>query len=53
MYKGVLAESTLPFTGSEEIHWVFEVKEGCAWTYDLDECPRYLKTPVDSCDCGG
>jgi hypothetical protein len=48
-----MAEGTLPFTGSEEIHWTFEVKEGCAWTFDFDECLRYLKTPVDSCDCGG
>ncbi|KAH6845713.1 pectate lyase superfamily protein-domain-containing protein [Chaetomium sp. MPI-CAGE-AT-0009] len=48
-----MVEGRLPFSGNEEIHWIFEVKEGCAWTYDLDECLRYLKTPVDSCDCGG
>ncbi|EAQ92534.1 hypothetical protein CHGG_00769 [Chaetomium globosum CBS 148.51] len=48
-----MVEGTLPFSGSEEIHWTFEVKEGCAWTYDFDECLHYLKTPVDSCNCGG
>ncbi|KAH6649971.1 pectate lyase superfamily protein-domain-containing protein [Chaetomium tenue] len=48
-----LVDSRLPFSGSEEIHWTFEVKEGCVWTFDFDECLHYLKTPVDSCDCGG
>ncbi|KAK3898661.1 hypothetical protein C8A05DRAFT_37745 [Staphylotrichum tortipilum] len=48
-----MAQNTLPFSESEEIHWTFEVKEGCAWTFDFDECLRYLKTSVDSCDCSG
>ncbi|KAK3897082.1 exo-beta-D-glucanase [Staphylotrichum tortipilum] len=48
-----VADDTLPLNDSQEIHFRFEVKKGCAWTFDLDECLRYLKTPVDSCDCGG
>ncbi|KAK4031880.1 hypothetical protein C8A01DRAFT_20966 [Parachaetomium inaequale] len=50
---GFVADGTLPLSGGEEIHYSFEVKEGCAWTFDFDECLRYLDTPVDSCDCGG
>ncbi|KAK4103745.1 glycoside hydrolase family 55 protein [Parathielavia hyrcaniae] len=48
-----MVDNTLRFGGREEIHWTFEVKEGCAWTFDFDECLLYLKTPVDSCNCGG
>jgi hypothetical protein len=53
LQAGFKAEGTLPFSGNEEIHWTFEVKEGCAWTFDFDECLHYLQTPVDSCNCGG
>lgn len=31
----------------------FEVFEGCEWEYDFDDCMRYFKVPIDSCDCGG
>ncbi|KAK5659440.1 hypothetical protein OQA88_641 [Cercophora sp. LCS_1] len=37
--------------GQEEIHITFEVFNGCAWTFNMDECLRYLSTPVDSCNC--
>jgi hypothetical protein len=46
------AEGTLPFSGDGNIHWTFEVKEGCPWTFDFDDCLRYLKNPVDGCNCG-
>lgn len=29
----------------------FEVFEGCEWEYDFDDCMRYFKVPMDSCDC--
>ncbi|GKT56174.1 exo-beta-D-glucanase [Colletotrichum tofieldiae] len=50
---GYKRESIKPFSGGEEISFSFEVLAGCAWTFDLDECTRYFKTPVDSCNCGG
>lgn len=31
----------------------FELFEGCEWTWNFDECARYLRVPVDSCNCGG
>jgi hypothetical protein len=46
------AEGTLAVSGDEDIYWTFEVKEGRPWTFDFDDCLRYLKTPVDSCSCG-
>ncbi|KAF4959100.1 hypothetical protein FGADI_1978 [Fusarium gaditjirri] len=27
------------------------VYEGCVWTADYDECMRYMRVPIDSCDC--
>lgn len=29
----------------------FEVARSCNWTYTYDECMRYMKAPIDSCDC--
>ncbi|KAM5358701.1 hypothetical protein ACJZ2D_015065 [Fusarium nematophilum] len=29
----------------------FEVYEGCSWKADYDECMRYMRVPIDSCDC--
>ncbi|RSL95923.1 hypothetical protein CDV31_013702 [Fusarium ambrosium] len=29
----------------------FEVYEGCGWEADYDECMRYMRVPIDSCDC--
>lgn len=29
----------------------FEVFEGCKWTFSHDECMRYFKAPMDSCNC--
>lgn len=29
----------------------FQVYEGCIWTASYDECIRYMKVPIDSCDC--
>ncbi|KAK1979523.1 pectate lyase superfamily protein-domain-containing protein [Colletotrichum cereale] len=50
---GYKKESIKPFSGQEEISFSFEVLNGCAWTFNFDECTRYFKTPVDSCNCGG
>jgi hypothetical protein len=30
---------------------LFAVKEGCLWKADFDECMRYMKVPIDSCNC--
>ncbi|RGP71266.1 hypothetical protein FLONG3_7216 [Fusarium longipes] len=30
---------------------LFQVKEGCLWKADFDECMRYMKVPIDSCNC--
>ena len=30
-----------------------DVYEDCQWTWNYDECRRYLNVPVDSCDCSG
>ncbi|KAF4457928.1 hypothetical protein F53441_281 [Fusarium austroafricanum] len=29
----------------------FQVYEGCVWTANYDECMRYMKVPIDSCNC--
>ncbi|KAL0932541.1 LysM domain-containing protein [Colletotrichum truncatum] len=50
---GYKKEYIKPFSGQEEIRFSFEVLDGCTWTFDFDECTRYFKTPVDSCNCGG
>ncbi|KAF6837096.1 exo-beta-D-glucanase [Colletotrichum musicola] len=50
---GYKKDSVKVFSGQEEISFSFEVLDGCAWQFDLDECVRYMKTPVDSCNCGG
>ncbi|KAH7313967.1 hypothetical protein B0I35DRAFT_452195 [Stachybotrys elegans] len=38
-----------------DFHFVvsFEVFKGCEWTFDFDECMRYYKVPIDSCNCSG
>lgn len=30
---------------------LFSVNEGCLWKADYDECMRYMKVPIDSCNC--
>ncbi|KAK1966745.1 pectin lyase-like protein [Colletotrichum sublineola] len=37
--------------GPNHISFSFEVLDGCEWRFDFDECTRYFKTPVDSCNC--
>lgn len=29
----------------------FEVFDGCEWEYSFDECMRYFRVPIDSCNC--
>jgi hypothetical protein len=31
----------------------FTIRKGCTWDIDRADCQRYLKVPVDSCNCGG
>ncbi|RYO87391.1 hypothetical protein DL764_008871 [Monosporascus ibericus] len=44
-----VAKKSLP--GNYRFLVSFEVFEGCEWTYSFDECMRYYKVPIDSCDC--
>ncbi|KEZ41672.1 Uncharacterized protein SAPIO_CDS6833 [Scedosporium apiospermum] len=30
-----------------------EIRNGCEFTVNYNQCMRYLKVPIDSCDCGG
>lgn len=30
-----------------------DIAQGCQWTWNYDECRRYLNVPVDACNCGG
>ncbi|RGP63791.1 hypothetical protein FSPOR_8398 [Fusarium sporotrichioides] len=48
-----LEEKLLPGGGGRGYHFkaLFAVKEGCLWKADFDECMRYMKVPIDSCDC--
>ncbi|KAK4450338.1 hypothetical protein QBC34DRAFT_379538 [Podospora aff. communis PSN243] len=51
---GFIVQHKLEVPGmGNQIDFSFEVNEGCAWRFDIDECRRYMKTPVDSCNCGG
>ncbi|KAL2020076.1 hypothetical protein VTK56DRAFT_8880 [Thermocarpiscus australiensis] len=31
----------------------FNLQANCDWSYSCDECLRYLRNPVDACNCGG
>ncbi|KAK3897498.1 hypothetical protein C8A05DRAFT_19757, partial [Staphylotrichum tortipilum] len=31
----------------------FKLNRKCYWAYDYGECLRYLRNPVDACNCGG
>lgn len=39
--------------GTVTIHLSFQIKAGCTWVWDLDECLKYLSVPTDSCNCKG
>lgn len=39
--------------GTVTIHLSFEIKAGCTWVWDLDECLKYFSVPTDSCNCKG
>jgi len=44
----------LPYNGQRI--WIdvsIQVKEGCQWTYSLDDCRHYFSRVVDGCNCGG
>jgi hypothetical protein len=45
----------LPANGQWPIHVVTEllVKPGCQFIIDYDKCERYMKGPIDSCNCEG
>ena len=39
--------------GGLVVHLGLQVIAGCEWEYDYEECQRYLKVAVDTCDCQG
>lgn len=39
--------------GTVTIHLSLEIKAGCTWVWDLNECLKYLSVPTDSCNCNG
>ncbi|KAK3682883.1 pectate lyase superfamily protein-domain-containing protein [Podospora appendiculata] len=42
----------VPSGGGMHINFSLTVKDGCVFVYDRELCKRYLRVPVDSCDCG-
>jgi hypothetical protein len=38
--------------GLKVLVWL-HIKDKCQWEYTYDECIRYGKVPIDSCDCHG
>ncbi|KAK6215409.1 hypothetical protein QIS74_08428 [Colletotrichum tabaci] len=50
---GYKRRDTKTLDKNDKISFSLEVMDGCAWTFDLDECARYFKTVVDSCNCDG
>ncbi|KAM7195859.1 pectin lyase-like protein [Rhypophila sp. PSN 637] len=54
---GTYLEYSAPFPVSHDnaikIDMSIEVAEDCEWVLDSDECHRYLKVPIDSCNCNG
>jgi hypothetical protein len=56
--ENYLHQSDQPFDynggiGSVTIHLSFEIKAGCTWVWDDDECLKYFSIPTDSCNCKG
>ena len=45
-----LEDKETPSTGYH-FKLIFSVNEGCLWKADYDECMRYMKVPIDSCNC--
>lgn len=45
----------LPANGGWAIHVVTEllIKPGCEFIINYNQCMRYMKGPIDSCNCGG
>lgn len=41
----------LPGSNAISVSVWFILFAKCAWNYNRDECPHYLKTPVDGCNC--
>jgi hypothetical protein len=39
--------------GSNRIDLSVEVYSGCSWTFDMDQCKKYLRGPIDGCNCDG
>lgn len=46
-------QNVVPGTLPVEVVVSFHLLDGCEWSYDYNECRRYLHVPVDSCNCAG
>ncbi|KAF1817732.1 glycoside hydrolase family 55 protein [Dissoconium aciculare CBS 342.82] len=42
-----------PNGASIRIEFNFEVLAGCAWKFDMEQCRKYFRVPIDSCNCNG
>lgn len=51
VFSNFYKESKKQPPGTYHFIVAFEVFEGCKWEYSFDECMRYFKVPIDSCDC--
>ncbi|KAK3938877.1 hypothetical protein QBC46DRAFT_389339 [Diplogelasinospora grovesii] len=44
--------STSPLISRIKVDLWFTINKGCTWDVSDDDCHRYLKVPVNSCNCG-
>lgn len=51
VFSDFYKESKKSPSGSYHFSMAFEVFEGCSWKFTYDECMKYFKVPVDSCNC--
>ena len=51
--RTIYAPATGPWISGVNIDINFTIRKGCTWDIDRTDCERYLKVPVDSCNCGG
>ncbi|CAG9998460.1 unnamed protein product [Clonostachys byssicola] len=51
VFSDFYKEAKKPVLGNYHFIVAFEVFEGCKWTFSHDECMRYFKVPMDSCNC--
>ena len=51
--RAIYAPATGPWISGVNIDINFTIRKGCTWDIDRTDCERYLRVPVNSCNCGG